>query len=237
LKHVKHLDGDGLSDALEIGGALHELIAIYYTESLEKAFELLGEIQRVTPVVGCEVRRLFESWIKFYGPGQPRDLRHFTVAVEAPLEQVKPFPYSARIDHVICKKDGVWIVEHKTSGARYVDLVKSYQMDSQLVGQVYLWNKSSFAKQFGQCVGVAVDMIVKTKEVACYWEEISIGKDLTRTWERDMTAITFEREICEHSQIWPKKRHNCSKYNKLCVFFDYCLSNGKDKTGLKKKAK
>jgi hypothetical protein len=237
LKHVKGLDSTGLSDALELGGALHEAIAVYYEDGLPAAFELLVAIQAVTPAIGCETRRLFESWIKFYGPGAPRDLQHLTTAVELEVSQENPFPYSARIDHVITKTDGVWIVEHKTSAARYVDLVKSYQMDAQLIGQVYLWNKSPHAKTYGKCVGVAVDMIVKTKEVSCFWEEISIGKDLTTAFEKDMNHITFERDMCQRFGHWPKKRHNCSKYNKLCIFFDYCRTGGKDKTGLAKKSK
>jgi hypothetical protein len=235
LKHVKGLDSTALSDALEIGGAFHELLAIYYEDGVAPAFDLLGKIEKVTPAIGAETRRLFESWLKFYGPKAPRDLRFFTTAVELPLEQEKPFPYSARIDHVITKTDGVWIVEHKTSGARYMDLVKSYQMDAQLIGQVYLWNTSDYAKKYGKCVGVVVDLVVKTREVSCYWEEVSIGKALTRAFERDMRHIAFERDMCERLGNWPRKRHNCSKYNRLCSFFDYCLSGGKDKTGLAKK--
>ena len=239
LKHNKRLDSTDLSDALEIGGAFHEAIAVYYEKDTTSAFELIRRIKEVTPVVGLEVDRLFKGWLKFYGPGQPRDLRHFNVAVELAVQQARPFPYSARIDQIICKKDGIWIVEHKTSGARYMDLVKSYQMDSQLIGQVYLWNKTSYAKEYGKCVGVAVDLVTKTKEIGCYWEEVAIGSKLVRAWEKDMIAIAREKQACELNNAWPRKRHNCSKYNHLCIYFDYCLSNGKDRNRLaiKRKAK
>jgi hypothetical protein len=235
LKHVEGLDSVLLSDPLEIGGALHELLAIYYEDGVGAAFDLLKKIEGVTPAVGAETRRLFEAWLKFYGPKAPRDLRFVTIATELPLKQDKPFPYSARIDHIITKDDQVWIVEHKTSSARFVDLVKSYRMDSQLIGQVYLWNKSKYVKQFGRCVGVVVDLIVKTREIGCFWEQVVIDDKMVEAFERDMGHIAFERELCERSKYWPRKRHNCSKYNRLCSFFDYCLSNGEDETGLSRK--
>jgi hypothetical protein len=108
-------------------------------------------------------------------------------------------------------------------------------MDSQLIGQAYLWNKSKYGKEYGKCLGVIVDLIVKTKEVSCFLEQVTIDDKAIASFENDMKYISFERELCEHTGHWPRKRHNCSKYNRLCTFFDYCLSNGEDETGLARK--
>jgi hypothetical protein len=231
LAHIKRLKPVALSEALELGGALHEVIAWYYTKSLEEAWALVARIEAATPVIGSEVRRLFTQWLRFYGPGQPRDMRSKTIAIELELGQTTPFNYTTRIDQVIVDEHGdVWIVEHKTSSGRYADLIEGYKMDPQFLGQKYLWDKSPMARKYGRAKGLLVDLIVKTKSVDCYFEVVAVENSLTKIWERDMLHIALEHSICSSTGSWPRKRHSCWKY-KLCEYFQYCLSNGKNRNG------
>lgn len=254
----KRMRSTQLSDALEIGGLFHEGKAHYYLKDVElrdtdisdkdldtactKAmYDLLDRAHKVTPRITSEVRRLLTGWMKIHGPGRPTDNRHETLLIEPLLEVNRGFEYSTRLDRVILseKLGGPVIDETKTAGRKTEDLLASYTMDGQFLGQQYCWRHSPYYKEYGPLKGFIVDLTIKTAQMSSTREVVPLNEAAMRDWEKQKRYTYKQMVNCGLDNYWPKIRTNCVKYGP-CNLRKHCgiLGRGKNAfTGFRKKKK
>ena len=243
LKFVKRIKPKAPKKALEIGGLVHEMIGHYYDsvlakrseeEALDSAWELCNRAAQITPEYAAEARRLMTAWFGTYAQSGIASPKEQVIDVECLAEVEKPFPYSTRIDAVLWR-NGAYIHETKTASRMSSLLLDGYEMNSQFLGQMYLWDKTDLKKHYGPLKGFIVDLIVKTKEVQLDRINVKIDPKQLRRWEKNMKWIVAELSQCEAHGHWPQHMSNCTMYAQRCSYFNYCATGGNMKGLVKKK--
>lgn len=226
LTHVAGLRTQRRSEALTVGWLFHHALEAYYRSSSEKA--AWEAIQALASEPGYEetypsVERMIGSYLERY---RHHD-RWRVLAVEETLTHREPgLSYSARLDLVVHDEadDRLWIVEHKTARAITPDLLSGYQMDMQILGQVWLYHRCVDAGAYPRIGGVRIN--ITTKAVTPKHERVEVYPsrahlDAFETSLRDWNALVpvFEK------RGWPKALGNCTgpvRYFGTCDFFDLC---------------
>jgi hypothetical protein len=116
------------------------------------------------------------------------------------------------------------LITHNTAKSFTEDLIEGYQLDQQIVGQVWLLHACVDLTQYPTLKGVTINLTSKTKtpkhqrvDVCPSNKHIVAFEESLRAW--NAVVPTFER----HG--WPKALGNCSgpmHYFKKCEFFDVC---------------
>jgi hypothetical protein len=247
--YVRKMEPVEKSEALEIGGLYHEVRARYYQayhegrsddEAIQEGYDLLNRTEKVVPAYAATVRRLFKGWLTHSGPGTPNDDRHLLPeggGIEEPIEYYEgPFPYSTRIDFWCFSSDGEGAIlkEIKTASRRTGRLLASYKMDSQFLGQMYLWRKVMEPRGYPPLTKYIIDLAVKTNPPQFSREIAPVDNRTLSNWEHEMTQHWYQLRYFERSpKPWPRRRtYETCHY---CELFDVCASNGANTTGWKRK--
>lgn len=254
---VKRMGLVAFDKNLEVGGLYHEARARYAQAWLDNTddhaqptisqkdiddlckmsgFEIINRASDLVPEYSAEARRLYTAWLAKYGPTTPLDYRASIYGVEVLLEVSEPFKYSARIDQWLwnTEADGPEINEIKSAARRDAQLLKSYKMDAQFLGQIYLWEKVN-KKKWGSLKKFTIDLVTKGKENIVDPRSIPINKVLLRDWEKGMKVAYADLVGCQMTNVWPQRQgyHHC----RYCPAFDHCASGRKTHIGWRKKKK
>jgi hypothetical protein len=236
FKHVRRMTPVEYDSNLEIGGLYHEARARYYTaegDPVQAAYDLITRAEEIVPATAGIVRRLFKGWVTLKGPGTPQDDRHLTKGVECLLEVTEPFHYSTRLDRWLLPDNGPIIEEAKTAGRYDERLRSSYRMDSQFLGQQYLWHRC-MEDEYGPLAAYSIDLVIKTNPPQYPTEYAPVDYGILKNWEYEMQETARELERMKRStRIWPRRRsyHSC----RYCDLFNHCASNGQNLTGWRRK--
>jgi len=150
------------------------------------------------------------------------------IAVEETLEyEDDGLAYSARLDLVVEDYDrgGMWVVEHKSARTITEELVAGYQLDQQILGQVWLLRACVDAGSYPTLRGVLVNIATKHKRgprlerVECMpSRQHLVGfEGSLRAWHA--VAPLLER------LGWPQALGNCAgpaRYWSKCDYYDIC---------------
>lgn len=170
-----------------------------------------------------EVERMLAGYFENY---RHLDAGWKIVAVEETLEyDSQGLTYSARLDLVVEIEGGLWVVEHKTARAITEDLLTGYQLDMQIVGQVWLLKVCVDLKHYAPLRGVMVNITTKHVsgprferiQVCPSMDHLVAFEQSMRSWARLTTAFRAED--------WPKALGNCTggtRYFSACEYYDVC---------------
>jgi len=241
------------SDALELGGLFHEMMARYFIKDMElrdaeeripelkiwnqsklAALDLAHQVEKIAPGLAGEAIRLFRAWQVLNGRGTVGYDCKQTMFIENLLEVREPFHYSARLDRVLRTEHSVALQDHKTAKMYTNRLVAAYKMDPQFIGQKWLWDQT-LAKEYGELEYFEVNLVVKTDSVRVEPLRIYITDSLTRDWLYEMKDLNrqFQFRMQNTLRRWPKCRtYRCT----FCEAFDHCASEG-SLSGWRKKEK
>jgi len=242
--YVRNMRPTKVDEALEVGGLYHEARARYHQATVDglgddaavqTGYDIINRAEKAVPAFAATVRRLFKGWLVHSGPGTVNDNRENIGGIEQLIEHLDgPFPYSTRIDLWNYNGDGVELVEIKTTSRRSGQLLSSYKMDSQFLGQMYLWKKVMEPRGFPRLTKYTIDLAVKTDPPQYSREIAPVDYRLLADWEYEMQENWKILRYYERSALrWPKRRsyHTCY----WCKLFNYCATNGKNRVGWKVK--
>ncbi len=184
-----------------------------------------------------EVERMVAHYLDHYR----RQDRWRVIAIEETLEyedrgvfpspassspSIPPLEYSARLDLIVedLKRGGMWIVEHKTTKVVTADLIAGYQLDQQILGQVWLMHNCVDLSAYPPLRGVLVNLV--TKHMTPKFERVEVlpSRYHLAAFEESMRAWNSLLPIYERLG-WPKALGNCAgpaRYWRRCEFFEVC---------------
>lgn len=221
------------SEALTLGWLFHLALETYYGALRDATTRPIAESSawaKIEPLADhpdyrdtyAEVERMLASYFDAY---RETDASWRVVAVEETLEYVDPgMRYSARLDTVIERDGGLWILEHKTAKTIGADLITGYQLDLQILGQVWLLQKCVDLSTYPPLRGVIVNITSKHKPPRHERVEVmpsSAHLDAFEQSMRDWHAL----EGVVKKLGYPRALGNCAgaaRFWGKCDYYDVC---------------
>jgi len=138
--------------------------------------------------------------------------------------------YSARLDLVVERWDtpqpSLWVVEHKTAKMINEDLLHGYQLDMQILGQVWLVHHCVDLSSYPPYRGVLVNIATKHKVPRFERLEVSPSNGHLHEFERSTKQWGLLREIAK-GMGFPRALGSCAGalrgYSK-CAYYELCHS-------------
>ena len=252
IRNIVQLRRKGDAEALTVGIAFHHALETYYLAirqhqktctmapggptsgyffgniaDAEKA--AWASIEGLRGVEGyeetyAELERMLAGYFDTYR----RQDRWRVVAVEESLEyEDDGMEYSARLDLIVEDYDrgGMWVIEHKSARSITDELIAGYQLDQQILGQVWLLQKCVDLDHYPPLKGVVVNITTKhksgarTERVECMPSRYHLA-----AFETSLRAWSTVSSVFEQLG-WPQALGNCAgpaRYFSKCDFYDVC---------------
>ena len=227
LAYLVGVELEYAGDPLTLGLFFHYLLQLWYQEGREGAkrgFELCAELEERPDYrdLGEQARVMFDSYLDLY-EGQDR---WKVIAVEETLIYRGAFDYSARLDLIVedLERGGMWVVEHKTARALTAELLDNYQMDIQILGQVWLMHHCVDLSQYPRFRGVKVNITTKHKTPQHTRVDVYPSRRHLEAFERTVGGLHALRKTNEQLK-WPQYLGHCSGYVRgysRCDYFELC---------------
>ena len=170
-----------------------------------------------------DVRRMLIQYDEMYAG---RD-RWVILAVEETIIYEGEINYSTRLDLLIqdLDRDGaMFICEHKSARMVTSELLDNYQLDLQILGQVWLLKKCVDLKRYPRFAGVRINIATKHKtpqlvrvDVAPSDAHLKAFYDAQVQWGQLRKAM--------QAMGWPRSLGHCAGYARgysRCQYFDLC---------------
>lgn len=177
----------------------------------------------------AEVERLVGSYLEFY---RRKDLWR-VVSVEETLQYADAgMAYSARLDLIVedLSAGGLYVIEHKTARSASADVLEGYQMDMQILGQVWLLGACVDFTSLPTLKGVRVNITTKHKTPQHHRVEVLPSNLHLKSFEDEQRNL-FAVAAYYAKLGWPKHLGNCTgaaRYFQRCGFFDVCHGHPAD---------
>lgn len=172
-----------------------------------------------------EVERMLASYFDEYRGVD----RWEVIAVEETLEVYSDdLDYSARLDLIVRDADrgGMWIVEHKTARALTETLLAGYQLDQQILGQMWLMRACVDLTAYPPLRGVLVNITTKHVKTQFARPEVLPSDAHLRAFEDSMRAHKEMLDLWAR-QGYPQMLGACAgptHFFQKCDYFDFCYS-------------
>lgn len=247
LRHDAGLQPADPKEALTVGWLFHLCLQYYYqaiaehqrttpnrpsdpawlwggcNAGMKRAYDVLDVLRSAEGFgeTADTLQRLVDSYFDRYD----RQDRWRIIAVEETLYH-HSLDYSARLDLLVHDLDrgGLFVTEHKTARVITEDLIANYQLDLQILGQVWLFLECVDQTKYPPFLGVRVNIATKHKTGAQ-----TVRLDVCPS---DSHLAAFERSIRDYKRLlpvmrelkWPQYFH-CAGYSRgysKCQFYDVC---------------
>lgn len=231
-------EGGGVeSHAIDVGGVIHELLAIYYEGRRTGAQDWRAEGERLLTAVregghsevAEECARYWTNYLIRYGTYDDYLERYEVVAVEQLLERTFPWgePYTARADLVLKGADGYVIVDHKSTGRRDISAwLEGFVIEPELLGLIWC------SRKYRPIAGYAINGIVRhkdaVKQLAHGYERIffRVAPKLIRDWLRMMRWKYAVQPMLAMVGDVPSFEL-CNRRYGRCRYFERCVYGGR----------
>jgi len=153
---------------------------------------------------------------------------HMVLAVEENLAfSRRSLRYTARIDLLVQdygERRGVWIVEHKTAKALNESLIEGYQLNLQILGQVWLFKKVFDSRHTPVYRGVLVQILTKTAVPKYHRVHVTPSPAHLSQFEESLKAWgAIEKTMAKKN--WPANFTKCAGYARgysRCTYYNLC---------------
>lgn len=138
------------------------------------------------------------------------------------------FQYSCRLDTLVQDlgkgREGTWIVECKTAKWINEDLVSAYQLDMQVLGQLWLWKRCVAEDAYPRFRGIVVNIASKSKTPEFERVEVLPSQHHLRAFEESTRQWAFINKVFEAAG-YPRALGSCAgalRGYSRCQFYDLC---------------
>lgn len=231
LTYVAKLRPVRTADALTLGWAWHHVLETYYrgmldgTDGIVAADNVIDQLEGANDFrdIGRKLRTMFTAYLDTY----ERSDKWRVIAVEEGLEYVGAFEYSARLDLLVedLVHGGMWVVEHKSANMISSGLLEGYQLDLQILGQVWLMEHCVDLSKYPTFRGVRINIVTTgAAQPKCARVEVMPSAQHLLAFERSVQALNHTQKHLELLS-WPQYLGHCAGYARgygRCQFFDLC---------------
>lgn len=151
------------------------------------------------------------------------------LAIEETLIYEGEFTYSTRLDLVVHDENDnlLWLVEHKSAKMLNAHLLDSYQLDMQILGQIWLLQNCVDLSKYPRFGGTKVNIATKQATPQFTRLDIHPSKYHLQAFEKSLQAWNQARAFYK-SQGYPMALGHCSGYARgygRCIFYELCHGN------------
>lgn len=140
-----------------------------------------------------------------------------------------PGVHTCRYDMLAWEDGGIWNIEHKTAMRPTPDVIDSWWLDGEVIGQFYAWRLSELTKAFGApLTGTKINLAFKTVPPTFQRLEIVQPDDVVETFIRDRSYWSRFRDNCRNSGYWPRSLQGCMSRYDRCAFWHHCRDLNND---------
>ena len=138
--------------------------------------------------------------------------------------------YSARLDLIVedYTRGGMWVVEHKSARSITPELLAGYQLDQQVLGQLWLLEHCVDLSAYPSLRGVLVNITTKHKTGPKLERlEVSRSRKHLAAFESSMRSWYEVAQVLEDLD-WPQALGSCagpSRYFSRCDYYDLCFGH------------
>lgn len=215
---------------LEVGSLFHAVLAVHYARRLPKGYPgyrenlpdpyaFLDAVEREGPEFSSVhlVRRLYHGYSEAYGPED--EIQPVAVEFEAGISGI----HTCRYDALIWREDGLWNLETKTAAFETPEVLESWWLDGEIIGQSFAWELSGLSKAFGAPLrGTIINLAFKTTPARYRRMEIVVAPDVLAQFAEDRMYWNRQRESFRRAGRWPRSLAGCvSRYDR-CGFWHHC---------------
>lgn len=219
--------------ALELGALYHAMLACHYAGSCKPlehtrnvydayptALELVNRVESLggDKAIVAEATRLYLAYFNHYGNPHDEGLTPLAVELGAGIEGV----HTCRFDLLAERDKGVWIIEHKTASRETRDVLESWWLDGEIIGEVYGYKLSGLESVWGPLVGVCVNIVIKTQTPKFRRVDVVIPDSLLERYAEDRKYWTALRKASACDNQWPRKLQGCIGRYDTCQLWDHC---------------
>jgi len=226
------------TEALDVGKLFHHGLEHYYLAQQrgagleDREREALESVQAFQHEEGYEetygeVERLLTAYVAHVRTVAQDDWE--VLAVEENVEyQHGRIVYTSRLDLVVKDREdgGAWLVEHKSLRTTSAETQLGYQMDLQILGQVWLAANCFDWSQLPPFRGVIVNITTKHRHPRVERLRVMPSADHLAAFEAHLHELeTIERHNGEMGH--PKFFGNCTgapRYFSRCTYYDICFN-------------
>ena len=231
---------------LEIGGLYHAALALHYARRLPEGYpgwppklpprrELLDKVEELRAEYNnvLEARRLYYGYSEHYGP--ELDLEPVAVEFAAGVDGV----HTCRFDTLVWEEGALWNLEHKSARAETTDVMESWWLDGEIIGQYYAWRISELDKVFGRLTGSIINLAFKSHPAEYRRLKVIIPEQVVDQYVEgapslraagirgdqyveDRMAGNADRERCRRTGRWPRSLQGCMSRYDRCAFWAHC---------------
>ncbi len=217
--------------SLELGALFHAMLAGHYigscaagkyAESYPTALELINRIVNLggDAAICAEAERLYIAYFNHYGNPVNEGFKPLAIELPAGVEGV----HTCRFDMLAEINGQTWIVEHKTASRETRDVLESWWLDGEIIGEVYGYKLSGLEKVYGPLAGVLVNVVIKTNVPKFRRMEVVIPDNLLERYAMDRQYWAMERQSMRDQtpSEWPRKHQGCIGRYDTCQLWDHC---------------
>jgi len=197
------------------------------SETAQRMFDgYLERYDRADPVrvIAVEETLRFQSIPEPKQKGPKDKVKRKLPVVDVASLQIIDF--STRLDLVVEDFDrgGMWVREHKSCRAITEDLIASYGLDLQVLGEIWSLIMCVDLSQYPPLQGVVVNLATKAKSPKYYQHAVALSDAHLKNFQK--TIATRPRMLELAAELgWPKYLGNCSGYARgysHCQFYNLC---------------
>lgn len=221
---------------LEVGGLFHAVLAVHYGRRLPAGypgwrvnmpspFDFLDQVEKAGASIANvrEVRRLYYSYSEYWGP--ELDLQPVAVEYSAGVSGI----HTCRFDMLAVMDGGLWNVEHKSASRPSPDVMESWWLDGEVIGQFWAWELSNLDSVFGRpLTGTKINLTFKSTPVSHTRIEIVQPREVVETFARDRQFWNSIREHYARAGYWPRSLQGCMTRYERCGFWFHCRDLNND---------
>ena len=251
LKYVVGFEPQKVNEALTTGWLFHHLLEVYYREvqlfqrtcnakatsddflygghkgAMRQAYAALAPLADADGYkeIYETAHRLITGYFERYDHLDKWRI----LAVEETIIYQAGFGYSARLDLIVEDFDigGMIVCEHKSAKMISADLLDSYQLDLQILGQKWLVNRCLDLRKLPPFKGVLVNIGTKHKTPQFVRHHVDPSRHHLNAFVRSIKSWTGMRNVYAKAG-WPQALGHCSGYARgysRCQFYEICHSH------------